>query len=116
MPAKSVPAKSVPAKSVPAKSVPFSFFSTAVRRMVNGKVVVNKALSSEYDGKKLRLNMCEGEKCKHEVFDNKLVKKILAKPVGDGTKSFFERLKAAKHKHKRTHKHKSKKTRHTKKK
>jgi hypothetical protein len=81
---------------------PYSFFSTSEQRIVNGKVVENKALASEYDGKKLRVKMCEnGTNCKNKVFD---MKKILAKPNPD-LKNFF---KTAKSKHKRS-KHKQSK-------
>ena len=79
---------------------PYSFFSTSEQRIVNGKVVENKALAGEYDGEKIRIKMCEnGANCKNEVFD---VKKLFKTAK-------YKQSKHKQSKHKRQSKHKQSK-------
>ena len=103
------------ASSVPAKA----YFLGETKQIVNGQVIQDSAIKSEYNGKILHIDEQDNNKIKHYTIKNKkILKKLLANPVNN--LGLFERLShdfninpqrytvRHRHKHKSRHRHKHK--------
>ena len=117
-----VPAKAQ-ASSVPAPAKAYFFGET--KQIVNGQVIQDSAIKSEYNGKILHIDERDNNKIKHYSIKNKkILKKLLANPINN--LGLFERLsndfyikpqqRTVKHRHSkhRHSKHRHSKHRHSK--
>jgi len=92
-----------------------AYFLGETKQIVNGQVIQDSAIKSEYNGKILHIDERDNNKIKHYTIKNKkILKKLLANPVNN--LGLFERLShdfninpqrdTVKHRHKHSHKHK----------
>ena len=80
------------------------------KKMVNGNIVENKAVKSEYDGKTLHVDKIDNEKFTHNVIQDKDLHKLLKK--GTSKWGLLEKLSKEYTKKKRTRRKQQKNTRH----
>jgi hypothetical protein len=58
-----------------------SYSYAETKEIVNGKIVKDTAIKTEYDGKKLHIDKFENGKKYHALINDNELKKILAKPT-----------------------------------
>lgn len=60
-----------------------AYFFGETKQMVNGKLIEDKAIKSEYDGKNLHIDKVDNTKVSHAILKHKELEKILASPTSD---------------------------------
>lgn len=102
---------------MPAK--PYALFFEEAKRVVNGQVVQDRAVKTEYDGKVLHVDRRDQNQAEHFDIKDKQLKKLLAQPtslvgLSRRLKRDFKRTrkrsghKRSGHKHKRNKRSRSK--------
>ena len=102
------------AQASPAPAPAKAYFFGETKQIVNGQVIQDSAIKSEYNGKILHIDERDNNKIKHYSIKNKkILKKLLANPINN--LGLFERLsndfyikpqqETVKRKHKSKHRH-----------
>jgi len=100
-----------------------AYFYEETKQLVNGEVVKDSAIKSEYNGEVIHVDKRDNDKLKHYIIKDKKINKLLTNPISNlgllerlstdfnvTAKRKKKRTHKHKHKHKHTHKHKKKHT------
>ena len=92
-----------------------AYFYEENKEVVNGKVVKDVAIKSEYNGQQLHVDKRDNNTFEHYTVKDKILNKLLANPVSnigllERLSTDFNITKKRKHKHKKHKKHKHKHT------
>ena len=86
-----------------------AYFYEETKQLVNGEVVKDSAIKSEYNGEVIHVDKRDNDKLKHYIIKDKKINKLLTNPISN--LGLLERLSTdfnvtAKHTHKhKKHKH-----------
>lgn len=88
-----------------------AYFYEENKEVVNGKVVKDVAIKSEYNGQQLHVDKRDNNTFEHYTVKDKILNKLLANPVSnigllERLSTDFNITKKRKHKHKHKHTHK----------
>jgi hypothetical protein len=65
------------------KKTPYAYFHGETKETINGQVVKDTELNTEYNGKVLHIDERNNDQFKHLVIDNKHLKKLLSKKASN---------------------------------
>ena len=95
-----------------------AYFYEENKQVVNGKVVKDAAIKSEYNGQVLHVDKRDNNTFEHYTIKDKILNKLVANPISnigllERLSTDFNITKNRKDKHTHKHKHKHKKHKHT---